>query len=192
MSIEQGDTRSTTVPQVNDTRMRIALAKPLAGHGASLRLHIKYHYTVPGAFGGRTSWINTKNGPIFDIAQWYPRLCVFDDIHGWDTLPYIVQEFYLDYGDIDYAVTVPADMLVLGGGVLLNPQDVLTAQQRQRLEQARGSNATVDHPWRGRARQAGPGGRAYLALPFRQYPRRGLQRQPRVYLGRGADQFARW
>jgi hypothetical protein len=64
-------------------------------------------------------------------------------VRGWDTLPYLVQEFYLDYGDIDYAVTVPADMLVMGGGVLLNPLDVLTPVQRQRLEKARSSDSTV-------------------------------------------------
>ena len=143
VAIGQGGTSYSATPLVSDTRMRIALAKPLAGHGASVKLHITYHYTVPGLFGGRTSWIDSKNGPIFDIAQWFPRLCVFDDIHGWDTLPYLVQEFYLDYGDIDYAVTVPADMLVLGGGVLLNPQEVLTAQQRARLEKARNSDATI-------------------------------------------------
>ena len=62
-----------------------------------------------------------KNGPIFDIAQWYPRMAVFDDIRGWDTLPYIAQEFYLEYGDIDYAVTVPAGFMVMGSGELDQP-----------------------------------------------------------------------
>jgi hypothetical protein len=143
LSVDQAGATYKTVALVSDTRMRITLAKPLPGHGALVKLHIAYHYTVPGLFGGRTSWVDTKNGPIFDIAQWFPRMCVFDDIHGWDTLPYIVQEFYLDYGDIDYAVTVPADMMVFGGGVLLNPKEVLTAQQMDRLEKARASDATV-------------------------------------------------
>ena len=95
--------------------MNVRLGQPLKG-GGKLRLRIVYHYTVPGLFGGRTSWVDSKNGPIFDIAQWYPRMAVYDDVRGWDTLPYIGQEFYLEYGDIDYAVTVPADMMVDGLG----------------------------------------------------------------------------
>jgi Peptidase family M1 domain len=127
---------------VSDTRLQIRLAQPLKAHG-KLRLHIKYHYTVPGVAGGRTAWIASKNGEIFDIAQWYPRMAVFDDLRGWDTLPYVGAEFYLEYGDFDYYVTVPADMLVAGSGELVNPQEVLTAQERARLERARHSDTTV-------------------------------------------------
>jgi hypothetical protein len=127
---------------VSDTRMQIRLPQPLQPHG-KLRLHIKYHYIVPGVIGGRTAWIASKNGDIFDIAQWYPRMAVFDDLRGWDTLPYIGAEFYLEYGDFDYYVTVPADMLVAGSGELVNPQEVLTAQERAQLERARHSDATV-------------------------------------------------
>ncbi len=103
---------------VSDTRMQIRLAQPLAPHGGKLEIHIRYHYTVPGAFGGRTGHIPTKNGEIFDIAQWYPRMAVYDDLRGWDTLPYLGTEFYLEYGDFDYYVTVPRDMLVAGSGEL--------------------------------------------------------------------------
>jgi hypothetical protein len=142
VAVLQGGVSTRATPFISDTRMRIALQKPLL-RTETVKLQITYHYTVPGSFGGRTSWIDTRNGPIFDIAQWFPRMCVYDDIHGWDTLPYIVQEFYLDYGNIDYAVTVPADMLVLGDGVLVNEQDVLTPEQRQRLAKARDSDATV-------------------------------------------------
>ena len=127
---------------VSDTRMQVHLAEPLKS-GGRLKLRIAYHYVVPGLFGGRTAWVDTKNGPIFDVAQWYPRMCVFDDVRGWDTLPYVAQEFYLEYGDFDYAVTVPADMLVMGTGELVNPQEVLTPPQRERLARARSSDATV-------------------------------------------------
>ena len=61
-------------------------------------------------------WGPSKNGEIFDMAQWYPRMAVYDDLRGWDTLPYLGNEFYLEYGDFDYCVTVPADMVVAGGG----------------------------------------------------------------------------
>ncbi|HEY2050426.1 MAG TPA: M1 family metallopeptidase [Caulobacteraceae bacterium] len=128
---------------VSDTRMRVPLDRPLEPRGGKLKLRIAYHYTVPGVFGGHTAWVDTKNGPIFDVAQFYPRMEVFDDVRGWDTLPYVAQEFYLEYGDFDYAITVPAGMLVLGNGELMNPQEVLTPQQRARLAQARNSETTV-------------------------------------------------
>ena len=127
---------------IDDTRMRVMLPTPLT-HGRQLKLRIAYHYTVPGTFGGRTAWEGSKNGDIFDIAQWYPRMAVYDDLRGWDTLPYLGNEFYLEYGSFDYAVTAPADMIVVGSGALTNPQDVLTPQQRTRLDQARASDRTV-------------------------------------------------
>jgi hypothetical protein len=128
---------------VSDTRMQIRLPRALAPRGGKLEIHIRYHFTVPGAFGGRTGHIHTRNGEIFDIAQWYPRMAVYDDLRGWDTLPYVGSEFYLEYGDFDYYVTVPADMLVAGSGELENPGEVLDAPERQRLQQARSSDRTV-------------------------------------------------
>lgn len=132
----------TAAHLVDDTRMRVTLAKPLKP-GAKLKLKIRYHYTVPGLFGGRTAWGTSTAGEIYDIAQWYPRMAVYDDVRGWDTLPYLANEFYLEYGDIDYAVTVPNDMIVAGSGALTNPKDVLSAQQQARLAQAARSDKTV-------------------------------------------------
>jgi hypothetical protein len=128
---------------VSDTRLLVRLPTALRPGGGRTRLRIAYHYTVPGAFGGRTAWADTPNGEIYDIAQWYPRMAVYDDVRGWDTLPYLGNEFYLEYGDVDYAVTVPADMVVAGSGALMNPRDVLTATQRARLTAARASDKTV-------------------------------------------------
>jgi hypothetical protein len=128
---------------ISDTRMQIRLPQPLKARDGKLRVHISYSYTVPGEFGGRTDVNPTKNGEIFEIAQWYPRMCVYDDLRGWTTDPYLNNEFYLEYGDYDYSVTVPWDMIVVGAGELLNPQDVLTKTEMQRLEQARHSDTTV-------------------------------------------------
>jgi hypothetical protein len=127
---------------VSDTRLQVRLAAPLV-HGGKVKLHVRWHYAVPGAWGGRTSWVDTPRGPIFDIAQWYPRMAVYDDVRGWDTSPYLVQEFYLEYGDFDYSVTVPSDMVVAGTGELANPAEVLTAGQRDRLAAARASDKPV-------------------------------------------------
>src|SRR5882757_7776184 len=128
---------------VNDTRMQVRLADPLQPKGAKLRLHIKYHYQIPGEWGGRTSWGTSKKGDIYDMTQWYPRMAVYDDLHGWDTQPYLGAEFYLEYGHFDYYITVPWNMLIAGSGELVNPQDVLTKTQIERLAQARQSDKTV-------------------------------------------------
>jgi hypothetical protein len=128
---------------IDDTRMQIRLPAPLAAGSGRIRVRMRYQYTIPGQFGGRTSWVATKNGDIYDIAQWYPRMAVYDDIRGWDTLPYLAQEFYLEYGNFDYYITVPSNMLVAGSGALQNPREVLTAEQQRRLAAARASDTTV-------------------------------------------------
>lgn len=128
---------------VDDTRLRVDLQTALPARVGKLRLQIRYHYTVPGEWGGRTAITPTQNGDIYEIAQWYPRMAVYDDLRGWDTLPYLGSEFYLEYGSFDYAVTVPWNWIVAGSGELMNPADVLTAGQRERLAQAAQSNATV-------------------------------------------------
>ena len=128
---------------VNDTRMQIRLAEPLKPHGSQLKIRIQYHYQIPGVWGGRTSWGTSKQGDIYDIAQWYPRMCVYDDLRGWDTLPYIGSEFYLEYGNFDYYLTVPANMIVAGSGELVNPKEVLTATEISRLAEAQKSDKTI-------------------------------------------------
>jgi len=128
---------------ISDTRMRVDLPQPVAADGGKVRVRIAWHYTIPGDFGGRTDWFHTKNGDIFEIAQWYPRMCVYDDLRGWDTAPYLNSEFYLEYGDFDYSITVPSNMLIVGSGELVNPEDVLTKTELQRYEQARHSDKTV-------------------------------------------------
>jgi hypothetical protein len=88
--------------------------------------------------------MDTKNGTIYEIAQWYPRMAVYDDVVGWNTLPYLGQgEFYLEYGDFDFSLTVPQDHLVVASGELQNPKDVLTSQEQNLLEKASKSDKTV-------------------------------------------------
>ncbi|SDT28025.1 Peptidase family M1 [Mucilaginibacter mallensis] len=130
---------------ITDTRMQLRLPVALSPNGGKISVLIKYHYTIPSSeFGGRTDYSNTKNGKMYEIAQWFPRMCVYDDSHGWDTLPFLGSgEFYLEYGDVDYTVTVPWDMLVAGSGELLNPAEVLTSKQISRLAAARNSDKTV-------------------------------------------------
>lgn len=141
-AVETDGARADTL--VSDTRLQIRLAVPLAAHGGRIAIHIRYRYDIPDAdSGGRTGYGKSRNGEIFDIAQWYPRMAVFDDLRGWDTLPYVGSEFYLEYGDFDYSVEVPADFVVAGSGALVNPDEVLTADERANLARAQASAATV-------------------------------------------------
>ncbi len=128
-----------------DTRMQVRLPAALPGRGGVATLDIDYGYEVTRGGRGRTGWDETESGqPIYDIAQWFPRMAVYDDIRGWNTLPYLGSgEFYLDYGDIDYTIDVPWNYVVMGPGTLQNPDETLTAQERTRLEQARGSDKTL-------------------------------------------------
>jgi len=143
VEVEAGKTTSKAAYVVSDTRMQIRLKEPLSPRGAQLRIHIVYHYQIPGTWGGRTSWGMSQKGEIYDIAQWYPRMAVYDDLRGWDTLPFIGSEFYLEYGRFDYFITAPSSMLIAGCGELMNPSEVLTRTQIARLAEARASDKTI-------------------------------------------------
>jgi len=125
--------------RVDDTMMYLDLATALPP-GQKTILELRYGFKIPEHGADRTG----REGSLYEIAQWYPRLAVYDDVHGWNTDQYLGQgEFYLEYGNIDYEVTVPAGYIVAGSGVLQNPADVLTAVQRQRLAAALKSDTTV-------------------------------------------------
>ncbi|MEO6845420.1 MAG: M1 family metallopeptidase [Ginsengibacter sp.] len=130
--------------KVSDTRMQIWLPKPLAAKTGKLEIKIDYAFSVPKYGTDRMGRVDTKNGWIYEIAQWYPRMCVYDDIEGWNTLPYLGQgEFYLEYGNIDYSITAPSDLIVAGSGELKNPSECLTSTVQNRLKQAKSSDKTV-------------------------------------------------
>ncbi len=129
---------------INGTRMQIRLPQPISPKGGKIQIIIDYSFFVPPAGYGRTGWMYSKNGAIYDIAQWYPRMEVFDDLNGWNSLPFLgAGEFYCEYGDFDYSVTVPSDQIVVGSGLLLNPKGVLTSKEMQRIAEARKSDKRV-------------------------------------------------
>ena len=130
--------------KVIDTRMQIDLVKALKAKGGKTKIKIEYSYTIPEEGADRTGILSTKNGKIYTIAQWFPRMAVYDDIQGWNTLPYLgAGEFYLEYGDITASITVPASHYVVGSGELLNTKDVYTKDELNRWEKAKLSNETV-------------------------------------------------
>ena len=128
---------------LSDTRMQIRLPKTLLP-GELVSFKIDYAFTLPEYGADRCGILKTKNGNIFTVAQWYPRMCVYDDVQGWNTLPYLgPSEFYLEYGDFDVNLTVPASHIVVCSGELQNAGEVLTATQQQRYAEAKKSDKTV-------------------------------------------------
>ncbi|HEY6059004.1 MAG TPA: M1 family metallopeptidase [Gemmatimonadales bacterium] len=122
------------------TMMRVDLPAPLAS-GAAIDFDIAWHFPVPPYGGGRMGRIGNR---LYEIGQWYPRLVVYDDVNGWNPLPYIgAGEFYLEYGDYDVTVTLPAGYLVAATGTVQNPTEVWSPAIRQRLEQSKTATERV-------------------------------------------------
>ncbi len=129
---------------VDGTRLRIDLPSPLAPHGATLDVNIDWSFVVPPYGADRMGRFHGQDGWVYEIAQWYPRMYVYDDVRGWNPMPYLGQgEFYLEYGNFDVSLTVPRDLVVVATGALQNPEAVLTADERRSLDRARNSAKTV-------------------------------------------------
>ncbi|WP_250253615.1 M1 family metallopeptidase [Chryseobacterium sp. Marseille-Q3244] len=129
---------------ITDTRMQIDLSGELKARGGVAKIAIEYSFISPEYGSDRMGIQDTKNGKIFTMAQWYPRMCVYDDVMGWNTLPYIgASEFYLEYGDITANITVPANHYVVASGELLNENEVYSKEETNRWNQARNSDKTV-------------------------------------------------
>jgi hypothetical protein len=129
---------------ISDTRMQLFLPKDVTANGGLVKLKIEYSFVSPNYGSDRMGIQDTKNGKIFQVAQWYPRMCVYDDVEGWNTVPYTGPgEFYLEYGDFDLTITAPANHIVVASGELLNPQEVYTPEQLKRWAQAAQSEKTV-------------------------------------------------
>lgn len=129
---------------IEDTRMQIRLDEPLAANGGLVTIKMDFSFVIPVDGSDRMGHLTTKNGEIFAIAQWFPRMSVYDDVLGWNTLPYWgAGEFYCEFGDVDFTVTAPATHIVMGSGELLNPQEVFTPEQLTRWNAAKNSDKTV-------------------------------------------------
>ena len=87
--------------------MRVDLREPLAADGGTLELKIDWSFVVPEYGADRMGRLAVEGGTVYELAQWYPRMVVFDDVNGWNALPYLGQgEFYLQFGTFEVAITV--------------------------------------------------------------------------------------
>jgi hypothetical protein len=119
--------------------MRVELPRPVEP-GGKIELEIDWGWKIPEYGYGRMG----RDGTLYQVAAWYPRLAVYDDLSGWNIDPFIGPgEFYLEYGDFDVELTLPEGYVVAATGVLQNPEEVLTSEQRARLRRARDSNTAV-------------------------------------------------
>ena len=124
----------------NGTVMKVDLAEPLAP-GRMATFDVAWHFVIPEHGADRMG----REGPLYELAQWYPRVNVYDDLQGWNIDPYLGQgEFYLEYGDYTVEITVPAGYTVASTGALTNPREVLTPTVINRLAQAVKSDKPVN------------------------------------------------
>jgi hypothetical protein len=128
---------------VNKTMMRVDLPTPLAAKGGKVVLNISWAYNIndrqnPALSGdsrGGYELFPEDGNYLYTLAQWYPRMAVYDDYNGWQHKQFLGQgEFTLPFGNFTVAITVPSDHIVASTGVLQNGKEVLTAEQLKRFE----------------------------------------------------------
>lgn len=131
---------------INQTMMRINLPKPLAS-GATFKFNIKWWYNINNhrTQGGRSGFEHFEDGNNnYVIAQFFPRLCVYDNVEGWQNEQFWGRsEFALEFGDYTVNITVPDDHMLGATGVLKNESTVLSKKEQERLATAR---KTFDNP----------------------------------------------
>ena len=132
---------------INKTMMRIDLAKPLLP-GQNISFQIKWWYNINDRMqvGGRSGYeyFETDQNYLYTIAQFFPRMCVYNDVTGWQNKQFLGRgEFTLPFGDYEVSITVPADHIVAATGECQNYASILTSEQRKRYEQAKKSDSPV-------------------------------------------------
>ncbi|MFC4870271.1 M1 family metallopeptidase [Negadavirga shengliensis] len=129
---------------ITDTRMQVFLDEPIPARGGEAQVSMDFEFDIPEKGMDRMGRLQVQDGTIYALAQWYPRVAVFDDVVGWNIEPYLgAGEFYLGYGDFEYKVTVPYDHIVVGSGELLNAGQVLPKLLNDRMQTAASSDTTV-------------------------------------------------
>ena len=127
---------------IYDTLGRFTPSEPIAP-GTTYEFEVDFAFKVPPGLR-RMGREDVEDGEIFELAQWIPQVCKYDDVHGWNTLPYLGSgEFYTDFGSYEVAITVPRHFLVSASGELMNPDEVLSPDIRTRLDQAMVSDEPI-------------------------------------------------
>lgn len=145
------DSRGDLAHTVVGTNLRVDLRSPL-GPGETTQFEIDFSFNIveEDAVSARAGYEHfpddeRKGGnDIFLLAQWFPRLHAYTDYEGWTNKEFLGRgEFTLEFGDYTVDITVPDDHIVSSTGELQNPEEVLTALQRERLDKARTAKSPV-------------------------------------------------
>ena len=129
---------------VYDTMGLLELPKPLMANGGKFSFEIEWSFVIPKNVFRRFGIRKYKKGTVIEIAQWIPQVAVYDDVNGWNTLPYLGSgEFYTNIGDFNVNITAPRDFVVVATGVLQNTNRVFTPSQAKALGKAKKSDETV-------------------------------------------------
>ena len=121
---------------LNTTSARITLPTPIAPHSTAT-LEAEWNFKAPTSDNGRGIRMGAWGDSLVQVAEWYPRVAVYDDLRGWDTDPYLgPSEFYNNFGKFDVTIDAPGGWIVGATGILQNPDDVLTPTARERLTHA--------------------------------------------------------
>lgn len=128
---------------INNTMMRVTLPQALkSGNKFSFNIEWSYNIVDRNIFRQRSGleYFPEDGNHIYAIAQFFPRMCVYDDYNGWQNKQFLgTGEFALPFGDYKVRITVPADHIVAASGVLHNPRDVLSKTELERFEKANSS-----------------------------------------------------
>ena len=128
---------------INYTMMRIDLPRPLKkGEKVTFQLGWSYNINDRMMVGGRSGmeYFPEDGNYVYTVAQWFPRMCVFDDYEGWQNKQFLGGgEFALTFGDYKVRITVPSDHVVGATGWLVNPKEALSPAQLDAFERARNS-----------------------------------------------------
>ncbi|HIP32686.1 MAG TPA: M1 family peptidase [Crocinitomicaceae bacterium] len=132
---------------INKTMLRINLDKPLSPN-SSISFKIKWWYNINDRMkiGGRSGYehFEENDNYLYTIAQWFPRMCVYSDVEGWQNKQFLGRgEFTLPFGDYDVSITVPSDHVVGATGELQNAGSILSTKQKSRLKKALNSDTPV-------------------------------------------------
>lgn len=132
---------------INKTMLRIDLDKPLAPN-SSISFDISWWYNINDRMqiGGRSGFehFEEEDNYLYTIAQFYPRMCVYNDVEGWQNKQFLGRgEFTLPFGDYEVSIKVPSDHIVAATGELQNANSILTSAQRSRLKKAASSDQPV-------------------------------------------------
>ena len=138
-----GPPAEPTAQSLKATRARILLSSAIKPN-ASATIDIEWNHKLPGGPGSGHRMTQRWADSLFQPTQWFPRVAVYDDLRGWDPELYLgPSEFYNNFGRFDVKLDVPGGWLVSGTGVLVNPEQVLTASARARLSHVLESDSTI-------------------------------------------------